>query len=209
MQSVVQSLVRRTRKWDMRHWLTAGLIFQIIMVLLTELAMWLWPEKKPQSPDISFAESMSFVEFNEKVEDVKAETKDLSDEIIETDRITDDKPINWDNAADPALDITQRYQPSLLVNISRDDYPDRARRANAGRVDVAVTLYISADGRIRDVRIRNIRTQSGSADSFKPDFIQAVRRILLTQSRMTGKPYTQNGRAVDFTWDTTVTFTLE
>lgn len=205
----MQSIVNRTRNWDMRHWLSLGLIFQIVMVLLTELGMWLWPEGKPESADIQFADQMSFVEYNEKVEDVKAESRDLSDKIIETDKITDDKPINWNNAADPAMDFDQRYQPSLLVNISRDDYPDRARRANAGRVDVAVSLYISASGKIRDVRIRNIRTNSATAEEFKPEFIQAVRKILLTQSRMTGKPYKQNGKAVDFKWDTVVTFTLE
>jgi len=160
-----------------------------------------------EAPEI--VAEMNFVEFQEPTETVQSETRDLSDEIIETDKPADEKPVNWANAVDPTMDFDQRFTARLQVESSADDYPASARRSNLGTVTAAVTLYISADGRIRDVRINNLRTSSGNIDAFRDDFVQAVRKIFLTKSRLISSPYKSGGEAKDFTWDTIITFTLQ
>lgn len=203
-------IARRTERWYAREWLAAGTVVLALLVVFAQLIFMLLPGKDDgtgEAPEI--VAEMSFVEFQEPTETVQSETRDLSDEIIETDKPADEKPVNWANAVDPTMDFDQRFTARLQVESSADDYPARARRSNLGTVTAAVTLYISADGRIRDVRIRNLRTSSGNIDAFRGDFVQAVRKIFLTKSRLISSPYKSGGEAKDFTWDTTITFTLQ
>lgn len=203
-------IARRTERWYAREWLAAGAVVLALLVVFAQLIFMLLPGKDDgtgEAPEI--VAEMSFVEFQEPTETVQSETRDLSDEIIETDNPADEKPVNWANAVDPTMDFDQRFTARLQVESSADDYPASARRSNLGTVTAAVTLYISADGRIRDVRIRNLRTSSGNIDAFRGDFVQAVRKIFLTKSRLISSPYKSGGEAKDFTWDTTITFTLQ
>lgn len=203
-------IARRTEHWYAREWLAAGAVVLALLVVFAQLIFMLLPgedEGTGEAPEI--VAEMSFVEFQEPTETVQSETRDLSDEIIETDKPADEKPVNWANAVDPTMDFDQRFTARLQVESSADDYPASARRSNLGTVTAAVTLYISSDGRIRDVRIRNLRTSSGNIDAFRGDFVQAVRKIFLTKSRLISSPYKSGGEAKDFTWDTTITFTLQ
>lgn len=203
-------IARRTERWYAREWLAAGAVVLALLVVFAQLIFMLLPGKDDgtgEAPEI--VAEMSFVEFQEPTETVQSETRDLSDEIIETDKPADEKPVNWANAVDPTMDFDQRFTARLQVESSADDYPASARRSNLGTVTAAVTLYISADGRIRDVRIRNLRTSSGNIDAFRGDFVQAVRKIFLTKSRLISSPYKSGGEAKDSTWDTTITFTLQ
>lgn len=203
-------VARRTERWYAREWLAAGAVVLALLVVFAQLIFMLLPGKDDgtgEAPEI--VAEMSFVEFQEPTETVQSETRDLSDEIIETDKPADEKPVNWANAVDPTMDFDQRFTARLQVESSADDYPASARRSNLGTVTAAVTLYISADGRIRDVRIRNLRTSSGNIDAFRGDFEEAVRKIFLTKSRLISSPYKSGGEAKDFTWDTTITFTLQ
>ncbi len=203
------ALATRTRNWTMREWLSTGVLLQIVLLVLYQLILWIIPEKEEPPLDLSLSAEMTFVEFQEQVAQKTTQTKDLSDKIIEQDKMPAEEPINWDNAADPATDASQRYNARLLVNISPDDYPSRARRASIGQVVVAVTLYIRADGRIGDVKIRKIRSVGDSAKPFEKDFILAVRKILLQKTRLLSSPFNDGHGARDFIWDTTVTFTLQ
>lgn len=203
-------IARRTERWYAREWLAAGAVVLALLVVFAQLIFMLLPGKDDgtgEAPEI--VAEMNFVEFQEPTETVQSETRDLSDEIIETDKPADEKPVNWANAVDPTMDFDQRFTARLQVESSADDYPASARRSNLGTVTAAVTLYISADGRIRDVRIRNLRTSSGNIDAFRGDFVQAVRKIFLTKSRLISSPYKSGGEAKDFTWDTIITFTLQ
>ncbi len=201
-------ILEKTRRWDIPEWTAASFVLQIVFIFMTQVFLDLLPEREAQAPELSMTASLDFIEFQEIRSEVPAETADLSDEIIEKDTITEEKPINWENAADPAMDFDQRYSAKLLVNISPDDYPDRARRGNVGRVTVAVSLYISAAGKVRDVRIRSIRSQGDAALPYEADFKESVRRILLQKTQLMNAPYAKGGQAADFIWDTTVTFTL-
>ena len=205
----IDAIARKTARWGVGEWIFTGLILQIILIFGGQALLDLLPEKEDPEINLEMAAELSFVEFNEIKADVTSETQDLSDKIIEKDKITKEQPINWNNAADPAMDFDQRYSARLLVNISPNDYPTRARRANVGRVTVAVSIYIAANGRIRDVKIRDIRSQGGTAANFKGDFVTAVRKILLQKTKLLNSPYKQSGVAKDFVWDTTVTFTLQ
>ncbi|KAB2929016.1 MAG: hypothetical protein F9K24_21205 [Leptonema illini] len=203
-------IARRTERWYAREWLAAGAVVLALLVVFAQLIFMLLPGKDDgtgEAPEI--VAEMNFVEFQEPTETVQSETRDLSDEIIETDKPADEKPVNWANAVDPTMDFDQRFTARLQVESSADDYPASARRSNLGTVTAAVTLYISADGRIRDVRINNLRTSSGNIDAFRDDFVQAVRKIFLTKSRLISSPYKSGGEAKDFTWDTIITFTLQ
>lgn len=203
-------IARRTERWYAREWLAAGAVVLALLVTMAQLIFMLLPGKDAgtgEAPEI--VAEMSFVEFQEPTETVQSETRDLSDEIIETDKPADEKPVNWANAVDPTMDFDQRFTARLQVESSADDYPASARRSNLGTVTAAVTLLISADGRIVDVQIRNLRTSSGNIDAFRGDFVQAVRKIFLTKSRLISPPYKSGGEAKDFTWDTTITFTLQ
>lgn len=198
-----------TRKWDLREWVVAGIMIQVFSAAGYQFVVDLFPESAPEDMDIVMSAELDFVEFQEVKADTPVDSKDLSDKIIEKEKLTEKQQINWENAADPSLDLNQRYVARLMVNISPDDYPTRARRANIGRVVVAVSLYISAGGTIRDVRIRNIRSQGDSAKPFSSDFHAAVRKILLQKTKLLTPPYRQDGNATDFVWDTTVTFTIQ
>lgn len=201
----------RTENWYTKEWLTVGSIVLLLLITFAQLIYFLIPNQKPIDIfDPNLVAEMTFVEFQEPTDTVQAETRDLSDEIIETEKPeAEEKPINWANAVDPTMDFDQRYAARLFVNIGPNDYPERARRSNLGTVTAAVTLYISANGRIRDVKIRTIRTNSGNLDAFHDEFAQSVKKIFLTQAKLANAPYSSGGQAHDFTWDTTVTFTLQ
>ncbi len=202
-------IARRTEHWDLREWLAAGTVVLGLLIVMAQFLYMILPKSKTESAPPEITAEMSFVEFQEPQETVRSETRDLSDQIIETDAPADEKPVNWANAVDPTMDFDQRFTARIQVQTSENDYPARARRSNLGTVTAAVTLLISADGRIRDVRIRNLRTSSGNIDAFRADFVQAVRRIFLTRARLVSPPYRSGGEPRDFTWDTTITFTLQ
>jgi hypothetical protein len=124
-----------------------------------------------------------------------------------SDGFADGVGADWGTADDPALDGGSRYSARIAVQISDDDYPSAARRANLGNVVVAVTLLISAEGKISDVRIRYVR--GTNVDNFKNDFITATRKIFLQKARIVNMPYAKNGKRVHFVWDTSVTFKME
>ncbi|MBI3394774.1 MAG: hypothetical protein HY042_02955, partial [Spirochaetia bacterium] len=123
---------------------------------------------------------------------------------------SDNTPVNWGTASDPALDGGSRYAPQLIVNIGPEDYPPRARRANVNEVVVAVTVYLSGKtGRVRDFKVRGIRSENNAHEPFTNDFIEATRKILFVKTRMANKPYQKDGIGHDFVWDTAVKFTLQ
>jgi hypothetical protein len=142
-------------------------------------------------------------DFSEgKRDSTKAKERDGAEDGYE-----DGKGVDWGSASDPALD-SGRYTARIVVDVSPDDYPLSARRSNLGNVVVAVTLYVSSKGTIRDVRIRHIRAGSGDPKSFERDFVMATRNIFLRKARLVNLPYSREGKAHDFIWDTTVTYTL-
>jgi len=196
-------------RWDMREWLFVSFFLQILAIAVFQIILDLLPSTSEFSPDQIVMKEMSFVEYNEVKEEKPVETQDLSDEIIEKDKLDEEPPVNWNNAVDPAMDMNQRYNARLLVNISPDDYPDRAKRANIGLVTVAVTMYIDSSGKIRDVKIRNIRSADGAVDLYKGDFNEAARKILLKKTKLVNLPYATGGQNKDFIWDTTISFTIQ
>ncbi len=214
-RAIVQRWIDRaahiTRNWRAREYALTSLGIQAVVAPLIHIFLFVqWCNKPDNGPiNLSMVSELSIVEFQDIQQGPVKGAQDMSEEIIEREKLTEDKPINWSNATDPTLDMDQRYAAKLLVNISPDDYPQRARRANVGEVTVAVTLYIGADGRVRDVKIRQIRSPGNAAQTFEEDFIRSVRTLLLTKTRLASRPYTVKGEARDFQWDTTVTFTLQ
>lgn len=200
--------LERTERWGLREWLPVGFLLQLIMLLIFQLGMWLWPTGEPENVDLSVSTEMTFVEYNEVEDVVTPESKDLSDEIVEVDKLLEEEKINWANAVDPTLDINQRYSIFLDARTGDEDYPDPARRANLGRVTAAVRVYIDKNGRVRDVRVRNIRSQGGGHEPFRTEFIRSIRNVLLNKTRVEGRPYVVNGEAKDIVWDTTISFTI-
>jgi outer membrane biosynthesis protein TonB len=197
-------------KWDLRYWTILGVILQIILIFLVDFVYRLLPEKKSDIPtQISLSTDLSFIEYQEpELPTNVSQTKELSEQIIETTQKVEEK-INWNNAVDPTLDFSQRYTAKIAVNISPDDYPERAKRFSLGQVKVSVVVYIGADGKIKDVKIRKIESSSGNIDLFEADFVQAVKKIFLQKAKLLNQPYQVNGESKDFIWYTTVTFTLE
>lgn len=198
----------RMQSWDLREWLPVAFVLQIVVLLLYQLVIFLIPAAEPESVDLSISTEMTFIEFNE-VEDVKPpESRDLSDDIVEVDKLKEEEQINWANAVDPTLDFSQRYSLFLDARTGNDDYPDGARRANLGRVTAAVRVYIDKSGRIRDVKVRSIRSQGGGHEPFQSEFIRSIRNVLLNKTRVEGRPYMVDGEAKDIVWDTTISFTI-
>ncbi len=197
--------------WDLRHWSFLGFLILILFLAIADLIFKLIPEKeKKDSNIIAVIPEMAFVEYQEPTtQETLQQTKELSEEIMETEKKQKQDVINWQNAIDPSLDFTQRYSAKIAVSISSDDYPERARKSNLGKVKVSVALYIGADGKIKDVIIRKFESQSGNLESFKEDFIQSVRKVFLQKSKLLSEPYKENGQPKDFIWYTTVTFSLE
>ena len=204
----ISDLLQRIERWGLREWLPAAFVLQVVLVVRFQIAVWLWPEGAPEQVDLAVSTEMTFVEYNEVEDVVTPESKDLSDEIVEVDKLLEEEQINWANAVDPTLDINQRYSIFLDARTSDEDYPDPARRANLGRVTAAVRVYIDKSGRVRDVRVRNIRSQGGGHEPFKTEFIRSIRNVLLNKTRVDGRPYVVNGEAKDIVWDTTISFTI-
>ncbi len=208
-KGILSKITYITRYWTLREWSAVGLGLQILVAIGIEGARLLLPEPQRSDEPFALTAQLDFIEFQEIQKEKPAEVQDLSDKIIEKDKLSEEKPINWENASDPTMDPNQRYMAKLMVNISPDDYPSRARRAEIGRVTVAVSLYISSAGKIRDVRIRSIRSAGDAAKPFTDDFQAAVRKILLQKTKLLNAPYKGEAGSNDFIWDTTVTFTLQ
>ena len=198
----------RVEGWGLREWMPVAFVLQLLVVLLYQIAIWLWPAGAPEQVDLSVSTEMTFVEYQEVEDVITPESKDLSDEVVEVDKLLEEEKINWANAVDPTLDINQRYSIFLDARTGDEDYPDAARRANLGRVTAAVRVYIDKNGRVRDVRVRNIRSQGGGHEPFRPEFIRSIRNVLLNKTRVEGRPYVVNGEAKDIVWDTTISFTI-
>ncbi len=197
-------------KWDLKNWIFTGFILQIIVIFLIDFIYRFLPDNTSlEYEKISLTTEMSFIEYQEPQITSNAQAKELSDKIIETTKQTKQEEINWQNAVDPTLDFNQRYAARISVNISPDDYPERAKRSNLGKVKVSVALYINAEGKIKDVKIRSIESSNGNIEIYKPDFVQAIRKIFLQKSKLLNKPYQVNGEYKDFIWYTNVIFTLE
>lgn len=204
----VADLLQRIERWGLREWLPAAFLLQVVLVVLFQIVVMLWPASEPEQVDLAISTEMTFVEYNEVEDVVTPESKDLSDEIVEVEKLLEQEQINWANAVDPTLDINQRYSIFLDARTGDEDYPDPARRANLGRVTAAVRVYIDRNGRVRDVRVRNIRSQGGGHEPFKAEFIRSIRNVLLNKTRVDGRPYVVNGEAKDIVWDTTISFTI-
>lgn len=207
---IKSNLYQYFEKWDLKNWVFMGMLLQILMIMVFDFIYRLIPEDNTKNPiQISLSTDMSFIEYEEpQIQTEQAQTKDLSEKIIETTQKTEEK-INWQNAVDPTLDFSQRYTARISVQISPEDYPDRAKRSNLGKVKVSVALYIGADGKIKDIKIRKIESTSGNIEAFKEDFILAVKKIFLYKAKLLNKPYQKDGEYKDFIWYTTVTFTLQ
>jgi len=199
-------------EWPARNWIALGFLLLLFLIILSDLGMrlaslWLTANTGPQSaPRIS---ELSFVEFQQVQTDEVVKTQDLSDQIIEKDALTEESKVNWNNAADPAFDFDQRYDASLEVNVSRNDYPAAARRSSIGTVTARVELYIDKNGRIRDLKVKEIRSPGNAHKPFEQDFIAALRRLYLQKARLRSAPYQNNGQPVDFRWTTVISFTLD
>ncbi len=197
-------------KWDLKNWIFTGFILQTIIIILIDIIYRFLPNNTSiEYEKISLTTEMSFIEYQEPQSTSNAQAKELSDKIIETTKQTKQEEVNWQNAVDPTLDFNQRYAARISVNISPDDYPERAKISNLGKVKVSVALYISAEGKIKDVKIRSIESSSGNIEFYKSDFVQAIRKIFLQKSKLLNKPYQVNGEYKDFIWYTNVIFTLE
>lgn len=204
-----EAVQERMRGWTLREWCLSGLAVQLFAVLLAEAVIQLWPAGNPDAVNLELSTEMTFVEYQEIDEAPQAKSKDLSDEIVEVEKKQEDE-INWNNAVDPTMDFSQRYTAMLDVNQGPDDYPSAARNANLGRVTAAIRLYIDAGGRIRDVRVRNIRSAGGTHAAFEQEFVASIRRLILQKTKLKSRPYKDaSGAAQDFVWDTTITFTLQ
>ncbi len=197
----------RTRGWNFREWSPVAIGLQLLLTLLYQLGVWLWPEGQREAAMPELSMEMDFVEFTEQQEVRPADSQDLSEKIQEVDEVRSE--VNWNNAVDPALDLNQRYVALLEVNKDPNDYPSSARRANLGRVTVAVRLYIDATSRIRDVRIRRISSDGDAHRPFEQEFVASVRNLLLKKTRVKSRPYIVDGKAQDIVWDTVIAFTLD
>ena len=211
VRSRLEWIARKTADWELREWI-GGIVTQILIALLTQLIWWLsalWSPGVEPAPEVQTETDLSFVEFTPTVqEEVPQQAQDLSDKIIEKEKVEQPQPINWDNAADPTMDFSQRYQARLSVNVSTNDYPARASRAGIGKVTALVDIYIGADGKVKDVRIRKLTSAGGAHKPFEKDFRASVRKIILKKTKLMNKPYSVNGQAQDFVWQTRITFTL-
>ncbi|MCS7204931.1 MAG: hypothetical protein NZ853_04480 [Leptospiraceae bacterium] len=196
---------------DLRFWTFVGFCIQVLLLVFAEIFFSLFEDEIIQKKDsVSIFTDLSIIEYQEPTAPIQqAQTKDLSETIIETQKPLKEEQVNWQNAVDPTLDFSQRYVAKISVQVSPDDYPSKAKAFNLGKVKVYVMLYISSTGKIKDVKVRNIESTSGNIDAFREDFYQAVRKIFLEKGKLLSPPYQVNGEYKDFIWYTSVTFMLE
>ena len=202
-------LGERADRFGNREWFTIGVIVQVLLLLLAQLILNLLPVEVIKPPEIAAVTDLKFVEYQEIRTETPAESQDLSDEIIEKEKKDKLQPINWSNASDPTFDTTQRYRPLFRIGFSADDYPMRARRSNLPRVTVTFSMLIGPDGKIQDLKIKSIRSRSDAHKPFEKEFVEAVRRIILKQTKLVTKPYTVGGAATSFRWDNKIEFILQ
>lgn len=217
----------------LQNGIPSGFVMSFVFHIILALLLWIflkfeWKEEKAEEvsiqvytgPETGVVGDGSGVGQGSARPALKKETNEFSGEKNSntksegstegrSDGFADGKGVDWGSASDPALDGGSRYTANIVVDISPDDYPASARRSNLGNVVVAVTLYISSAGKIRDVRIRYVRGQTGSAKNFEKDFITATRNIFLNKARLNNVPYSKDGKPKDFIWDTTVTYVLQ
>lgn len=212
LRAVLSGIADRTAEWELREWSLAGIGVQLLLLLFMQIFWWLsalWQPSEEPSPELQTQVDMSFVEFQKVTEDLPQQTQDLSEKIVEKEKLEKEQPpINWDNAVDPGMDFSQRYEARLSVNVSTNDYPPRATKANIGSVVALVDIYIGSDGKVKDVRIRQLRSAGNAHQPFENDFRKSVRRIILQKTKLLNKPYSVNGVPKDFVWQTRITFTL-
>lgn len=198
----------RIERFGHKEWILSGILVEIILFLTVQLILNLLPSGAIKSLDIEVVTELKFVEFEEIKTRKVVQTKDLSDTIIEKDKIEKEKKYDWNKASDPTIDPTQRYRPLFRIVASEDDYPDRARHSNLPRVVVHFTMLISPAGKIQDIRIRKIQSEGDAHRPYEDDFIKAVRHVILNRTQLLTKPYNTNGSAVPFTWDSKFEFIL-
>ena len=209
IQRYKAGILERLDRFENREWFISGVIVLILILLFTQLILILLPSEKIIMPEIAPVTDLKFVEYQEIQTETPAETQDLSDEIIEKEKKDDLKKINWENAADPTFDTSQRYRPLFRINFSEDDYPQRARRSNLPRVIVTFSMLVGANGQIQDVRIRKIRSLGNAHIPFERDFRKAVRKIIMRQTKLLTRPYTAGGVGRQFKWDYKIEFVLK
>lgn len=208
INNIYQKIQNKTVNWRLRDWIPFSILLQIIFVTFIQLLWWIWPATHEEPPILKISTDMSFLEFETKTEEV-ARTKDLSDEVLEVEQLTDDRKVNWNNAVDPTFDFSQRYKASLEIRNANAEFPQSATGANLGRIFVDVRIYIDANSRIRDVRILRLRSSGNTHKAFEKEFRSAARRVILKRTRLRNQPYRVGGVAKDFVWETSIEFSMQ
>lgn len=188
------------------EWFISGILALIVLILFAQILFLFGNSKEYSQIELSPIIDMKYIEFNEKAVQQRAETKELSDKIIEKEKLKEE--INWKNAVDPTFDIDQKYLPKFQINYSESDYPASARKSSLPKVVVTFQMLIGADGSILDLKIINIKSQNNIHKPFEEDFIVAVRKIILKQSKLISRPYSSNGKAKKFIWENKFEFIL-
>lgn len=205
---VLRRWMERAEQFGTGEWVLLGLAGNLLLLLLVQLLIWLWPSERQGPLEINAASELSFVEYEEVKNREPVKTKDLSDQIIEKEKIEDEK-INWENAVDPTFDTTQRYRPIFDITVNEDNYPERARRSNLPTVTVNFTMLVSSNGKILDVSIQSIRSPGNAHKVFEADFKKSLRQIILHQTKLITRPYTSGGTPTNFVWKRTMHFRLK
>ncbi len=207
-ESSMGRLARVVSNFGMREWLFIGIGTQVLALALVQLFITFWPHEKVEPRRLSDARAMQFVEFQEIRQKQPTEVQDLSDKIIEKEKKEKVNPINWNNAVDPTF-AAETYRPLFRSSFSPRDYPQAARRGNLPTVRARYEMLIGADGKIKDVRIKWVRSRGGAHKPYEGDFKKAVRKIILRKTRMITRPYIVDGKAVPFVWTQTIEFELQ
>lgn len=204
-----ETVARRAEAFGNGEWMIVGLLANIVILLLAQLILLLWPQERIVPQEIASASELSFVEFQEVKESQPVKSRDFSDKIIEKEKLDKEEEINWSNAADPTFDLTQRYRPQFSFGIGPENYPERARRSSLPVVTVNLAMLVGPDGRIQDVKILGMRSDGDAHRPFEADFRKAVRKIILQQTRLTTRAYRVGGVPTQFEWKTSIKFRLQ
>ena len=190
-----------------REWFLLGCLAQAIVLVAAHFILLLLPAERIITPREAEA-TTQFVheEYQERSVRRPVNSQELSEKIVEKEVLEKKEPINWDNAQDPSFDA-RGYRPVIETSISDEDYPQAARRGTMPDVIVNFTLLIGTDGKVKDVRIKRIRSRGNAHKPFQKEFYAAARRLLL-RTRLKSRPYTVNGKRVPFTWTSTIVFKL-
>ena len=202
-------LSQKVEDWGNREWFITGVVTLFLLIIITEGIRRFWPKEKLDIPEITAISELSIVEYEEIKVDRPQDSQDLSDKIIEKEKIEKPKPVNWENAVDAAFDQTQRFNPRFKIEVSSDDYPSKARSSNLPKVRIFFTILIGADGKIKAFRIRKIKSPGNIHKPYEKDFIKAARKVIMGKAKLITRPYSVNGVATPFKWDLNMSFTLK